>query len=43
MGFHSVEALAELQRRAAEEVARALRGEPPGRPVNPEVATRTSG
>jgi D-3-phosphoglycerate dehydrogenase len=37
MGFYSVEAQAELQRRAADEVARALRGEPPGRPVNPQV------
>jgi D-3-phosphoglycerate dehydrogenase len=32
--FYSVEAQAELQRRAAEEVARALRGEEPRRPVN---------
>jgi D-3-phosphoglycerate dehydrogenase len=39
MGFYSVEAQAELQRRAAEEVARALAGEPPHRPVNPEVLT----
>jgi D-3-phosphoglycerate dehydrogenase / 2-oxoglutarate reductase len=39
MGFYSVEAQAELQRRAAEEVARALAGEPPDRPVNPEVLT----
>lgn len=37
MGFYSVEALVELQRRAAEEVARALRNEPPDRAVNPEV------
>jgi D-3-phosphoglycerate dehydrogenase / 2-oxoglutarate reductase len=37
MAFYSVEAQAELQRRAAEEVARALRGDPPDRPVNPEV------
>jgi D-3-phosphoglycerate dehydrogenase len=37
MGFYSVEALAELQRRAAEEVASALQGAPPSRPVNPEV------
>jgi D-3-phosphoglycerate dehydrogenase len=37
MGFYSVEAQAELQRRAAEEVARAMTGEPPDRPVNPEV------
>ena len=39
MGFYSVEAQAELQRRAAEEVARALAGEPPDRPVNPQVLT----
>jgi D-3-phosphoglycerate dehydrogenase / 2-oxoglutarate reductase len=37
MAFYSVEAQAELQRRAAEEVARALAGEPPDRAVNPEV------
>jgi D-3-phosphoglycerate dehydrogenase len=37
MAFYSAEAQAELQRRAAEEVARAFRGEPPDRPVNPEV------
>jgi D-3-phosphoglycerate dehydrogenase len=37
LAFYSVEAQAELQRRAAEEVARALAGEPPDRPVNPEV------
>jgi hypothetical protein len=37
MAFYSVEAQAELQRRAAEEVARRFRGEPPDRPVNPEV------
>jgi len=37
MAFYSVEAQAELQRRAAEEVARGLRGEPPDRPVNPEA------
>jgi D-3-phosphoglycerate dehydrogenase / 2-oxoglutarate reductase len=37
MGFYSVEAQAELQRRAAQEVANALQGDPPGRPVNPEV------
>jgi D-3-phosphoglycerate dehydrogenase len=42
MAFYSVEAQAELQRRAAEEVARALNGEPPDRPVNPEdLAERT--
>jgi D-3-phosphoglycerate dehydrogenase len=37
MAFYSVEAQEELQRRAAQEVARALSGEPPDRPVNPEV------
>jgi phosphoglycerate dehydrogenase-like enzyme len=37
MAFYSVEAQAELQRRAADEVARALSGEPPDRPVNPEI------
>jgi len=37
MGFYSIEAQQELQRRAAEEVVRALSGEPPDRPVNPEV------
>jgi D-3-phosphoglycerate dehydrogenase / 2-oxoglutarate reductase len=37
MAFFSVEAEEELQRRAAEEVARALRGEPPDVAVNPEV------
>jgi D-3-phosphoglycerate dehydrogenase len=37
MAFYSVEAQAELQRRAAEEVARRFMGEPPDRPVNPEV------
>ena len=37
MAFYSVEAQAELQRRAAEEVVRALTGQPPDRPVNPEV------
>jgi len=42
MGFYSVEAQHELQRRAAEEVARAVRGEPPDMPVNPEVVTGRS-
>jgi D-3-phosphoglycerate dehydrogenase len=37
MGFYSIEAQQELQRRAAAEVVRALTGEPPDRPVNPEV------
>jgi D-3-phosphoglycerate dehydrogenase / 2-oxoglutarate reductase len=40
MAFYSIEAQAELQRRAAEEVARALKGEPPDRPINPEVLDR---
>jgi D-3-phosphoglycerate dehydrogenase len=38
--FYSVEAQADLQRRAAEEVARALRGEPPRCPVNRVAAGR---
>ena len=37
MGFYSIEAQQELQRRAAAEVVRVLTGEPPDRPVNPEV------
>ena len=37
MGFYSIEAVQELQRRAAEEIARSLRDEAPDRPVNPEV------
>jgi D-3-phosphoglycerate dehydrogenase len=37
MGFYSIEAQSELQRRAAEEVVRAFDGRPPDRPVNPEV------
>lgn len=37
MAFYSVEAQAELQRRAAVEVERALTGRRPYRPVNPEV------
>jgi D-3-phosphoglycerate dehydrogenase / 2-oxoglutarate reductase len=41
MAFYSVEAQADLQRRAADEVARAFRGEPPARPVNPEVLARS--
>ena len=40
MAFYSEEAQSELQRRAAEEVVRALRGEPPRCPVNPEVLER---
>jgi D-3-phosphoglycerate dehydrogenase len=43
--FYSAEAQDELQRRAAEEIARSLRGEPPRCPVNPEVleGARVSG
>jgi D-3-phosphoglycerate dehydrogenase len=37
MSFYSVEAQAELRRRAAQEVADALKGEPPRCPVNVEV------
>ena len=37
MAFYSVEAEQELQRRAAEEVARALRGEPADVPVNADA------
>ena len=37
MAFYSVEAEQELQRRAASEVVRALRGEPPGRPSTVEA------
>jgi D-3-phosphoglycerate dehydrogenase / 2-oxoglutarate reductase len=37
MSFYSAEAQDELQRRAVDEVVRALTGEPPRRPVNPEV------
>ena len=35
--FYSVEALEELQTKAAEEVVRVLSGQPPRNPVNPEV------
>jgi D-3-phosphoglycerate dehydrogenase / 2-oxoglutarate reductase len=35
--FYSAEAQDELQRRAAEEIVRSLRGEPPRCPVNPDV------
>jgi D-3-phosphoglycerate dehydrogenase len=37
MAFYSAEAQAELQRRAADEVVRALRNEPPRSPVNAEA------
>jgi len=36
MAFYSAEAQQELQRRAADEIARAFRGEPPRSPVNAE-------
>ena len=35
--FYSVEALEELQTKAAEEVVRVLSGQPPRNPVNPDV------
>jgi D-3-phosphoglycerate dehydrogenase len=35
--FYSVEALEDLQTKAAEEVVRVLSGEPPRNPVNPEA------
>jgi D-3-phosphoglycerate dehydrogenase len=37
LAFYSRESVIELQTKAAEEVARALRGEPPRCPVNPEI------
>lgn len=40
LAFYSRESVIELQTKAAEEVARALRGEPPRSPVNPEVLIR---
>jgi hypothetical protein len=40
VAFYSREAAVELQTKAAEEVAWALRGEPPRSPVNPEVLAR---
>lgn len=40
LAFYSRQSVIELQTKAAEEVARALRGEPPRSPVNPEVLTR---
>jgi D-3-phosphoglycerate dehydrogenase len=36
--FYSVEALEDLQTKAAEEVVRVLRGEKPRNPVNPQVS-----
>jgi D-3-phosphoglycerate dehydrogenase len=40
LAFYSRESVIELQTKAAEEVARALKGEPPRSPVNPEVIGR---
>jgi len=40
LAFYSRESVVELQTKAAEEVARALKGEPPRSPVNPEVLVR---
>jgi len=40
LAFYSRESVVELQTKAAEEVARALRGEPPRSPVNPQVLNR---
>jgi len=37
LAFYSRESVIELQTKAADEVARALKGEPPRSPVNPEV------
>jgi D-3-phosphoglycerate dehydrogenase len=40
LAFYSRESVMELQTKAAEEVARALRGEPPRSPINREVLNR---
>jgi D-3-phosphoglycerate dehydrogenase len=40
LAFYSRESVIELQTKAAEEVARVLKGEPPRSPVNPQVLTR---
>jgi D-3-phosphoglycerate dehydrogenase len=40
LAFYSRESVIELQTKAAEEVARALRGEPPRSPINREVLNR---
>ncbi|HEU4342671.1 MAG TPA: C-terminal binding protein [Candidatus Binatia bacterium] len=40
LAFYSRESVIELQTKAAEEVARALKGEPPRSPVNPEVLSQ---
>ncbi len=43
MAFYSAEAQAELKRRAADEVARALRNEPPRSPVNADALATAAG
>ena len=40
LAFYSRESVVELQTKAAEEVARALKGEPPRSPVNREILAR---
>jgi D-3-phosphoglycerate dehydrogenase len=40
LAFYSKESVIELQTKAAEEVARALKGEPPRSPVNPDALSR---
>ena len=42
LAFYSRDSVIELQTKAAEEVARALKGEPPRSPVNREVLTKIS-
>jgi len=42
LAFYSRESVVELQTKAAEEVSRALKGEPPRSPVNRDVLTRLS-
>jgi D-3-phosphoglycerate dehydrogenase len=42
MSFYSVESLVELQTKAAEEVVRAINGEEPRNPVNPDALKRAS-
>ncbi len=41
-GFYSLESLADLQTKAAQEVVRVLQGERPRNPVNPEVLDTAS-
>ena len=40
LAFYSCESVIERQNKAAEEVARALKGQPPRSPVNREVLAR---